>query len=132
VAAHTSGATVPEFLSTLTGLTTVAPSPYGRRSVSPASLRIISLAGSGSRGVSARASCYGQSRFKTLFLYTLLALPASAARNAEQGTHVQGNTGVLAELFKYINQERKASTGGSRKCNKAAGCPVKINFFAAD
>jgi len=78
------------------------------------------------------ASCYGQSRFKTLFLYTLLALPASAARNAEQGTHVQGNTGVLAELFKYINQERKASTGGLRKCNKAAGYTAKINFFPAD
>src|SRR5205823_9116391 len=47
ISTHTSGDTQPgTSLFPLTGLTTVAPSPkLGRRSVSPASSRIISLVG---------------------------------------------------------------------------------------
>lgn len=71
-----------KILSTVTGLTTVAPSPYGKRSVSPASLRIISLAGSGSRGVSARASWLTYSARRCFYKPQLLfRCPPRATRN---------------------------------------------------
>ena len=120
LATHTSGAIVPESVFPMTGLTTVMPSPdFGRHSVSPASLRIISLAGSGSRSVSARASCFARS---TAFqdVVSIYLNCSSGIRRAQRGTgtHVQGNTGVLAELFKYTNLERKASTTRLWKRNK--------------